>query len=259
MTPHEAFAEGRLADAVALQEAAVAEQPAESAARLFLVELLAFAGRLDDARSHLALIDSDDPTWPRSARSFRWLLKAERRRSVRTRRPTILPEPIPRHAKRRWLAIRALREGLPEMAVRWTDAAEAVSPDIRGFIDGQAFEGLHDADERFASVLEAFIGGDYVWFPWEAVRRVKLGPAKYALDRLFRPAEVRLRGGADFPVHLPLVYPGSHAADGVFAVGLETDFVCPDGGPTRCVGGKLLIVGDGAEVPLADCRMIEVR
>jgi protein involved in temperature-dependent protein secretion len=54
-------------------------------------------------------------------------------------------------------------------------------------------------------VLEAFLGGRYVWFPWEAVRRVKLHPAKYTLDRLFRPAEVRLTDGTDAAVHLRLV------------------------------------------------------
>jgi type VI secretion system protein ImpE len=258
MTPHDAFAAGHLADAVALQEDTVADRPADPAARLFLVELLAFAGRLADARTHLALIDSDDPAWPASARAFRRLFRAERRRSELVRRPTILPEPAPRHAKCRWRAVQSLRDGDPEAAVRWTDRADAAAPEVRGFLDGQEFAGLRDADDRFAAVLEAVVGGEYVWFPWEAVRRVKLGPAKYTLDRLFRPAEVRLADGSDSPVHLPLVYPGSHAADGVFAVGLETDHVCPDDGPTRCVGGKLLLVGD-AEVPLAGCRMIEIR
>ena len=47
-------------------------------------------------------------------------------------------------------------------------------------------------------------------------------------------------------------------ADGVFAVGLETDRICPDDGPIRCLGGKLLLVDDG-EFPLAECRMIEIR
>ncbi|MDB5312477.1 MAG: ImpE protein [Gemmataceae bacterium] len=258
MTPHDAFAEGQLADAIALQEAVVADRPADPAARLFLVELLAFAGRLGEARTQLARIDSADPAWPASARSFRQLFRAERRRSVRVRRPTILPEPIPRHAKRRWLAVKSLRDGHPDDAVRWADRADAVTPDVSGFLDGRQFDGLRDADDRFASVLEAFAGGEPIWFPWEAVRRVKLGPAKYSLDRLFRPAEVRLRDGIDYPVHLPLVYPGSHAADGVFAVGLETDRVCPDGGPIRCVGGKLLMVEDD-EVPLGECRMIEIR
>ena len=258
MTPHDAFAEGRLTEAVGLQEEAVAERPTEPTVRLFLVELLAFAGRLDEARSHLAIVDSDDPAWPASARAFRRLLRAEHRRSVRPRKPVILPEPIPRHAKCRWLAVKAIRDGDPEGAVRWVDRADAATPDVRGFVDGREFQGLRDADDRFGSVLEAVVGSDYVWFPWEVVRRVKLGPARYTLDRLFRPAEIGLRDGTSYPAHLPLIYPGSSDADGVFAVGLETDRVCPDGGPIRCIGGKLLMIDDD-EVPLAECQMIEVR
>lgn len=265
MTPHELFAEGRLAEAVAEQEAAVADRPDDPAARLFLVELLAFAGRPRDAAAHLRDIRTDDPAWPASARSFRRLLRAEWRRSVRGRRPVVIPEPVPRHAKLRWRAVRDLRGGEfrdpdPDAAVRCIDRADALTPEVAGFLDGQRFDGLRDADDRFASVLEAVAGGDYVWFPWEAVARVKLGPANYTLDRLLRPAEVRLKDGTEYPVHLPLVYPGSHDADGAFAVGLETDRVCPDGGPVRCIGGKLLLVDDEAdEVPLAECRMIELR
>jgi type VI secretion system protein ImpE len=258
MTPHQAFADGQLAEAVSLQESAVAARPDDAAARLFLVELLAFAARLDEAETHLAAIRSDDPAWPASARGFRRLFRAERRRSITIRRPLVLPEPVPAHAKRRWLAVKRLRDGNPADAVRWTDRADAASPDIEGFLDGQEFDSLRDADDRFASVLEAVAGGRWVWFPWEKVRRVKLELSRYALDRLYRPAEVRLRDGSDHRVHLPLVYPGSHAADGVFAAGLETDRICPDDGPIRCIGGKLLLAG-AAEVPLAECRMIEVR
>lgn len=257
MTPHDAFADGRLAEAVALQEAAVASRPGDAAARLFLVELLAFAGRLTDARKHLTAIDSDDPAWPASRRAFRLLFRAERQRSVTVRRPDVLPA-APSHAKRRWLAVKRLRDGDPAAAVRWTDHADAASPDLEGFLDGQEFDSLRDADDRFGSVLEVFAGGRWVWFPWEAVRRVKLELPKYALDRLYRPAEVRLKDGTDHRVHLPLVYPNSHEADGVFAAGLETDRVCPDDGPIRCVGGKLLLAG-AAEVPLSECRMIEIR
>ncbi|MFO0797551.1 MAG: type VI secretion system accessory protein TagJ [Gemmataceae bacterium] len=257
MSPHEAFADGQLAEAVSLQEAAVAAHPDDASARLFLVELLAFAGRLDDAETHLAAIRSDDPAWPASARGFRRLFRAERQRSVTVRRPTVLPTP-PAHAKRRWLAVKRLRDGDPAGAVRWTDRADAASPEVEGFLDGQEFDGLRDADDRFASVLEGVVSGRWVWFPWEVLRRVKLELPRFALDRLFRPAEVKLRDGSVHRVHLPLVYPGSHAADGAFAAGVETDRVCPDDGPIRCVGGKLLLAGD-AEVPLAECRMIEIR
>jgi type VI secretion system protein ImpE len=255
MNPHELFAEGRLADALSAQEAAATDDPAE---RLFLVQLLMFAGRLADARSQLALIDSDDPTWPELARTFLRLLRAEHRRSG-GRRPVVRPEPAPPHAVRRWKAIRAIREARPDDAVRLIDRADAASPDVRGFLDGMEFDRLRDADDRFASVLEGFVGGEYLWFPWEGIRTVRLERAKYARDRLFRPAEVRLADGTAFPTHVPLVYPRSHVADGVFATGLETDYVCPDGGPTRCIGGKLLLVGDGAEVPLADVTMIEIK
>src|SRR5262249_33611777 len=144
-------------------------------------------------------------------------------------------------------------------SVRCIDAAESVTPHLRGFLDGQEFEGLHDADDRFASVLEAFRGGEYLWFAWEGLRKVALSPAIVLLDQLYRPATVTLKDGTALDIHLPLVYPGSHAVDGAFALGDETDHVCPDGGPTRCIGAKLLLVGEGAEVPLRECQMIEIR
>src|SRR5439155_24988580 len=132
-------------------------------------------------------------------------------------------------ASRRWRAIRLLRLKPPavERAVALIDRADAATPEVRGFIDGQEFIGLRDADDRFASVLEAIAGREYVWFPWEAVRRVELSPAGGdTLDRLFRPATVKLRTGEDYPVRLPRVYPGSPAAAGGFAAGLGTRRVC---------------------------------
>jgi type VI secretion system protein ImpE len=255
MTALEAFAAGRLAEAVALQEAAVAAQPANPPARLALAELLLFTGRLDEVRSHLAIIESDDPAWPASARVYRGICRAASRRD---RRPLFVPDPPPDHAKARWMAIRALRLGEPQRALKWSDRADNGSPPLRGFVDGREFEELRDADDRFASVLEAFHRGRCVWFPWEAIRRVKLEPAKYLLDRFARPASVRLATGEEWAVHLPLIYPGSHDADGEFAVGFEMDYICPDDGPVRCIGGRVLLA-DEDEVPLADLTMIELR
>jgi type VI secretion system protein ImpE len=259
MTPHDALAEGRLADAVALAEAAVAADPHDPAARRLLVDLCAFAGRFDDALAHLAEISSDEPEWPEVERDLHRLLRAERRRSVEGREPQIRPEPAPKHAARRWLAVKALRQARPEDAVNHIDAADRVSPEFWGFIDGQEFRGLRDADDRFASVLEVFLGGEYFWFAWEGLRKVTLAPPAVLLDQLYRPATLTLKDGSEVACHLPMAYPASYRAEGAFALGTETDHVCPDGGPTRCVGGKLLLVGDGAEVSLAECRMIEVR
>jgi len=259
MSVHDALAEGRLTDAIASQEAVVSETPHDQGARRLLVDLLAFAGQLDAAERHLDEIRSDDGGWPEVERNLRRLFRAERRRSEEHREPRIRPEPAPKHASRRWLAMKALRKAKPDDAIRCIDAADAVSPEIRGFLDGQEFTGLRDADDRFGSVLEAFLGGEYFWFAWESLRKLTLSPAAVLLDQLYRPATITLKDGTSLEAHLPLVYPRSYSVDDVFALGSETDHICPDGGPTRCVGGKLLLIGDEDEVPLADCRMIEVR
>ncbi len=259
MTVHDMLAEGRLADAVAHQETAVGAAPTDPAARRLLVDLLAFAGRLDDAFEHLARIQTDEPDWPEVERSFHRLFRSERHRTFDGREPTIFPDPPPSHAMRRWKAVKLLRRAEPENAVRATDAADSVSPVVRGFIDGREFDGLRDADDRFASVLEAFRGGEYLWVPWEALRKVLLEPADTLLDQLYRPAAITFRDGTTIEVHLPLVYPASYRAEAEFALGVETDHVCPDNGPTRCIGGKLLLVDDDDEVMLSECRLIEVR
>ncbi len=259
VTVHDMLSEGRLADAVVHQEAAVVAAPADPVARRLLVDLLAFAGRLDDALEHLTQIDSDEPDWPEVERSFHRLFRSERSRTHAGREPTIIPDPPPKHTSRRWKAVQLLRRAEPEKAVRAVDGADAVSPVIRGFIDGREFDGLRDADDRFASVLEAFRGGEYLWVPWEMLRKVLLSSAASLLDQLYRPATLTFRDGTTADVHLPLVYPASHRAESEFALGIETDHVCPDNGPTRCIGGKLLLVGDDDEVLLSECRLIEVR
>src|SRR5688572_3697140 len=162
MTVHDMLAEGRLADAVARQEAAVEAAPADPAARRLLVDLLAFAGRLDDALAHLDRIDSDAPEWPEVARGLHRLFRSERLRTAEGREPTIFPNPPPKHTTKRWQAVKLLRRARPDDATKAVDAADVLAPNVRGFIDGREFDGLRDADDRFGSVLEAFRGGEYL-------------------------------------------------------------------------------------------------
>ena len=259
MTVHDLLAEGRLADALALQEAAVEAAPTDPAARRLLIDLLAFSGRLDDALEHLDRIDTDASDWPEVARGLHRLFRSERLRTAEGREPTITPDPPPKHATKRWQAVQLLRRARPDDAVKAIDSADALAPRVRGFIDGREFDGLRDADDRLGSVLEAFRGGEYLWVPWESLQKVVLAPPTALLDQLYRPATLAFRDGTTAEMHLPLVYPASYRAEGVFALGSETDHVCPDNGPTRCVGGKLLLVGEDDEVVLSECRIIEVK
>lgn len=258
MTVHDLLAEGQLPEALALQESAVESAPTDPAARRLLVDLLAFAGRLDEALEHVARVETDSPDWPEVARGLHRVLRSERLRTLDGREPTIFPDPPPKHAVRRWHAVKLLRRARPDDAVHAIDSADELSPHLNGFIDGREFAGLRDADDRFGSVLEAFRGGEYLWVPWEVLRKVVLAPAAALLDQLYRPAQLTLRDGTAIDVHLPLVYPASYRAEGVFALGTETDHVCPDNGPTRCVGAKMLLVGEDDEVMLSECRIIEI-
>lgn len=253
-TARDAFHDGRLADAVQLQSAHVEAVPDDTPGRLFLVELLALTGRYRDAWDQLSRIESDSPDWPAARRRFRRLLKAANRRA--NGRVKFINDPPP-HARQRALALRALLLGDSERAIARIDRADSRTPHLFGHIDGREFDGLRDADDRFASVLEVLIGAEYVWVPWEHVRRLRLVPAKHPLDAAFRPAELRLSDWSEQAVFVPLVYPGT-ADDDVLLLGQDTDLV-GDGGPVCGVGGKLLLLGDGSEGPLADCTQIDVR
>lgn len=260
MRVDELLAEGRLAEALEQQHAAVAADPTQPQLRRQLIELLFFAGRWRDIRHQLAQLPPDAfPEGADEERRWHRLVRSERLRSVWGREPTILPEPPPRHALRRRQAWKRLRQARPEEALHAIDAADAHSPGLHGVIDGCPFDQLRDADDRFASILEVFRGGEYLWVPWEALRKVILAPPNRRLDQLYRPATLTLCDGSCLEVDLPLVYPASYRGEGVFALGLETDYLCPDGGPTRCLGGKRLLVGDADEVRLADCRFLEIH
>ncbi len=124
-------------------------------------------------------------------------------------------------------------------------------------MDGREFEGLRDTDDRFGSVLEVFLGGDYVWVPFEQVRRLTLDPPAGVLDAAFRPGHLALANGPELRVLVPLVYPGSHRAGGEFALGRETDWPEAPGGLACGVGARVLMVGD-EELPLGECRQIDL-
>lgn len=258
MSQHDALAEGRLTEALSLQEAVVRKRPDDAVEHLFLVELLAFAGRLRESRDHLLAIRSTDPNWPAWRKQFHNLLRSEWCRSVMGGSPTVVLDPVPTHAKCRRQVLRSLRTCDTDAAIRWADRAEVASPGMRGFVNGREFAGLRDADDRFASILEAFAEGKYLWFPWEAIRKLTLHPVKHTRDRWVRETELRLANGKNLLVHIPLIYPDSANGDDELALGLGTDYVSPDGGVVQCLGAKLLLCGD-EEVQLGDVRMIELR
>src|SRR5262245_3964045 len=80
MTASELFHAGRLSEAIDAQTAKVRENPADQPARLFLHELLLFAGEIDRARKQLDVLRYDDPRHVAAVEQYRQALDAEARR-----------------------------------------------------------------------------------------------------------------------------------------------------------------------------------
>ena len=260
MTPMELFTAGRLADAVtALRHDDITPSGER---RLFLSDLLLVSGDIDQARRELdAVLPGDSDALRDFIEGYHLLLDAEAKRQRLTvdAVPTFVTE-VPRHARLRLEAIQALRAGRPQSASERIDRANAVTPCIRGHVDGREFEALCDGDDRFASVLEVLTGGDYVWIPFEELRRVRLGKIESPRDQFFIPARVHLRDGSEWDVHLPALYVGSgvHPAEAI-RCGRETDWFTPGSGIMGGVGLRVWTIGADEELTPWEVTQLNVR
>ena len=126
MTVPEALIAGDLHAALTIVETQLHDAPNDAALLLLHVELLAIAGRILDAWRELQMIESPDAEWPVARRRFRQILRAAHDRS-RGKRPEFLFD-APHHARRRWQAIRCLRNGEREAAGDKTDRANLTAP-----------------------------------------------------------------------------------------------------------------------------------
>ena len=252
-----ALDEGRLGDALSLQRIAVENQSHDSPARLFLFELLVLAGETSDAIRQLKLVESESPNWPASKKSFRQILRADARRSPRLRRPEFLADP-PRHLRCRWNAALCHNRGQTEEATHWLDRADALAPEIAGFVDGREFTGLRDSDDRFAALFEVFLSRQYVWIPFVDMRSLRLEKAEHLLDLAFRKARLKLTDGTSHMVTLPLLYPGSSREGDDLALGELVDWTSDGSGVICGLGARVLTFGD-EELDLGSCTMVELR
>jgi len=256
MSVQEALAEGHLAEALRLQTLVIADRPTPSA-QLRLAELHLVAGQLREAWDTVSAIASADPAWPASRRSWRRLIRAASMRSRGYRSLHPLGVDLPPHARHRLALDRRLLSGDHDVASRHADAADRVSPELHGYVDGQEFTGLRDLDDRFASVLEVFFGKSYVVLPLERLNRIRLLPVVGVADSVYRPAELRSIDGQVWRCVLPLTYPYSHEF-GNFALGYETDCTENDSTAVTATGARVWYFGEN-EGPLSECRQIDLR
>ena len=258
----ELFHKGRLAEAIEAQLAVVRSKPTDQPSRLFLFELLGFAGELERASRQVDSLTLDDPDLHLAAGNYRNCLKSEeaRRKVLEGGKPRFFMDPGPSTVSR-LEAFEALSRGDHDSFRYKLEEANSTDPVLKGSINGKPFELIRDADDLFAGVLEVFAQGNYYWIPLDQIASMATNPVKSPRDLLWMPANLAMVDGATGPVFLPALYLGSHS-HGLETVklGRERDWmpvVQEAAALLRGYGPKVFLAGDD-EVNLTDIRELTI-
>lgn len=239
MNAGELYKTGQLQEAIDAQIKEVKANPADQGKRMFLFELLAFAGDLDRARRQIDAVQYGDAEKDTVVLGYRKLLDAEEaRRKLFTAglKPQFLLDP-PEHLRLRLEAVDRLRENRPVDAQQLLDKAAEMTPTVKGELNGKSFTSLHDYDELFGTVLEVMARGVYYWVPLEQVDALVMNPPRYPRDVLWIPTRLQMRDGPGGEAYLPALYPGSHEhVDNQIKLGRTTDWKELEDGPMLGIG-----------------------
>jgi len=230
MSASDLFKAGRLREALEAQTQEVKAAPADPTKRIFLFELLCFAGEWERAQKQINVIHYDDVQREMVLNQYRLLLDAEtHRRAVfaGTAQPKFLIPP-PRHVEMRLTALHALANNKPDEAAKILQEAIDCTPEIGGQLNGTTFKVLHDADDLFGPILEFMNQGNYFWVPLEHVESLGMNAPQYPRDLIWIPARLEVRDSANGEVYIPGRYPGSEKhSDPTIQLGRLTDWKQP--------------------------------
>ncbi len=261
MSANDMYKAGRLQEAIESQLQEVKSKPADHGRRLFLFELLAFAGDLDRARKQIEVINYGELERDAAVLAYRKLLDAEQtRRRVFTEglKPQFLVPP-PEYLAKRLEAINCLRGNQPGQAAELLAQIAETEPAVHGQLNDKPFETLRDCDDLFGPVLEVMAHGEYYLLPLSQVDNLAMNPPKYPRDLLWVPAKLSIRDGPAGDVFLPAVYPGSHEhADNQIKLGRQTDWKSTDSGPVRGLGLRTFLADEEA-ISLLEWRDLQVQ
>ena len=204
------------------------KQPLDAKRRIFLFELLCFAGEYDRAEKHLNVVSDSSSQAAAGAMLYRSALHAERERQ--------------------------------DMFARGALPQGSAHPSPAGELNGERFTGLADADPRIGAHLEAFIAGSYTWIPFAYIEAIEMEPPKRLRDLLWIPAV--LRTTSDFrlqdlgEVLLPVLAPLSwKSSDDAIRLGRTTEWQDDAEYGQLPVGQKILLCGE-EEQPFLEIRKL---
>jgi type VI secretion system protein ImpE len=230
VSAQELFRAGRLNDAIDALGAELRDNPTDAQRRIFLFELLCFAGNYARAEKQLDVLAQKGAEAAMGTLLYRSALHAEQTRQQMFLEGTYPTGPAPRT--------------------------------VTGTLNGVPFQSLTDGDARIGPRLEIFAAGQYTWIPLEQIASVRIAAPKRLRDLMWAPAVVRTSsdfqgielGEVLIPVLAPLSW--NHDDDEV-RLGRRTEWqgVGVDG--QAPIGQKLLLVDDG-EFPVLELRELDI-
>jgi len=262
MGAKELFDAGNLSGAIEQITQDVKSNPRDLKSRIFLFELLCFAGELQRAERQLDAIaqTSGDVKVEMGAQIYRSVLQSEKARhdlfTGASRLPKFFSEPpsyVALHAE----AVSCLRENrFDEFKDLLTKSDDLCKPS-GGAKNGTAFEDFKDGDDLLGPFLEVFYQTEYYWLPFAQIKRLEIQSPRTLRDLLWIPAKVELHDKALGEVFVPVLYYGSSQhSDDLVKLGRMTDWKTV-GRETLLGAGQRTFFADEIECPLLDIRKIE--
>ncbi len=238
------------------------KSPQDTKLRQFFWQLLAVVGEWDKAEQQLRTLATTEPKAMMLGSVYNQALGAMRQRakviSGEVRAVSLVgSEP--------WVeglfdALQAFGKG-DANASALSEAALAEAPATLGTMDGEAFEWIADADQRFGPMLEAIIGDNYGFVPFAALKRLKVTEPSDLRDTVWLPVELETLSGQTSMAFVPTLYPGTEATgDNDLMLARRTDWAERGGaGGTWEVGlGQRLLSTDGPENGILGVRDIRL-
>ncbi len=257
MTAKELLGQAKVSEALAALTSEVRAAPNDSKLRVFMFQLLAVTGQWERAVTQLKVCTDQDEKTLLMAQVCGPALAAENLRAeifAGKRQPLILGEP------EEWIgellqSNKHFAEGHFDAARELREKAFEAAPATSGTINGQAFEWISDADQRFGPMLEAIVDGKYYWVPFSRLKEITIEPPTDLRDLVWLPAVLKLSAGAEKVALLPVRYPGTEkSADGAALLARKTEW--EERGDLSIGVGQRLLATDAAEVPLLEVRTI---
>ena len=227
---------------------------------MFLFQLLALTGEWTKARTQLNALAQLSPEAQMFAVAYGQAIDAEQSRADVFAGKAPVSLLVKSQAWTEDLAAALTHEiaGKADEAEAARDRAYDAAPDMKGSIDGVAFDWIADADHRFGPALEAIIAGKWGLVPFDAVEKIKSKGPQALSDLIWYPVEIAFKSGQSVAGFLPGRYPGTETGgDNAAVLARVTHEIESPMGPLL-TGQHVLALSTGEERDLLSLRVLDM-